>query len=118
MAYDEKLAARIREALGERGDLSERKMFGGIAFLVDGHMVCGVIGEDLMVRVGPAAHQRALTLPHARPMDFTGRPSKGMVYVAPAGCKTNKALATWLARATTFVETLPPRAAKPRPRAR
>ena len=116
MAYDEDLAARIRGLLSERGDLAERKMFGGIAFMVSGHMTCGVVAGDLMLRVGPGAYEDARARPHARPMDFTGRPLTGMVYVAPAGFKTDKALGAWLARALTFVESLPQREPKKRAR--
>lgn len=99
MSYDEALAGRVRKELeGAPGTLGERKMFGGICFLVDGAMCCGVLGPDLIVRVGPARHAEALASPHARPFDFTGRPSKGMVYVAPAGVKTAARLRAWLAR--------------------
>ena len=85
MAYDEKLADRVREVLQRRRGVSEKKMFGGLAFLVNGHMACGVQGDDLMVRVGPDAYDAALKKAGTRPMDFTGRPLKGMVYVGPRG---------------------------------
>lgn len=114
MAYDEKLAERVRAALGDQPELIERKMFGGLAFLLGGHMCCGIVGEDLMVRVGRDGFEQALSKPQARPMDFTGRPLKGMVYVAPAGLRTARSLRTWVERGTTFVATLPPK--KPRPR--
>jgi TfoX/Sxy family transcriptional regulator of competence genes len=74
MSYDLVLADRIRRVLGSRPDLSERKMFGGLAFLLDDKMCCGIVDRDLMVRVGPARYAEALARPHARPMDFTGRP--------------------------------------------
>jgi TfoX/Sxy family transcriptional regulator of competence genes len=109
MAYDEGLAERIREALGDRPGVSERKMFGGLAFMVDGHMACGVMGEDLMARVGPDGYDEALGEPHARPMDFTGRPLTGMVYVAAEGIEDDAALAEWVERTTRFVATLPPK---------
>ena len=80
MAYDEGLAQRVREVLAERSDLSERKMFGGLCFLVNGNMCCGVVRDELMVRVGPDAYDESLSLPHARKMDITGRPMKGFVY--------------------------------------
>ncbi len=114
MAYDEKLAARIRQALGPRDDVEERKMFGGIAFLRDGRMFVGITGDDLMVRVGPERYEESLGKPHARPMDFTGRPMKGYVYVAPAGRRTDTSLRAWVTLGARFVETLP--AAKPRKR--
>ena len=85
MAYDEALAERIRALLAGRDAVTERKMFGGIAFMVGGNMACGVIHDDLMVRVGPDAHDAALAEPHARPMDFAHRPMRGMVYVDPDG---------------------------------
>jgi len=105
MAYDEKLGRRIREVLGPNA--SERKMFGGLAFMMRGHMVCGVVDQDLMLRVGADAYEDALGRAHARPMDFTGRPLTGMVYVAAEGIRTKRQLAAWCARATSFVETLP-----------
>lgn len=101
MAYDEGLANRIRTALGSRDDVAERKMFGGIAFMVAGRMACGVIHDDLMVRVGADRHEAALAEPHTRPMDFTGRPMRGMVYVEPAGVASDADLARWVERAVT-----------------
>lgn len=109
MAYDEDLASRIREILTEGGDVEERKMFGGIAFMVGGHMCVGVIGDELMVRVGPDAHEKVIEKPHARPMDFTGRPMKGYVYVAQPGVGTEAKLRKWIQLARDFVETLPPK---------
>lgn len=109
MAYDEDLASRIREILAEGGEVEERKMFGGIAFMVGGHMCCGIIGEELMLRLGPEAAQEALKKPHVRPMDFTGRPMKGYVYVAQPGIRTEKTLRDWLQLARDFVGTLPPK---------
>ncbi len=92
MAYNEELAARIRTSLEGRPGVIERKMFGGIAFMIHGNMCCGVINDDLMVRVGPDSHEASLALPHARPMDFTGRPRKGMVFVGPDGINDDGAL--------------------------
>ena len=85
MAYDEKLAARIRKLIAGDERMTERKMFGGIAFMLNGNMFCGVIKDDLMVRVGPDAHEDALAKSYARPMDFANRPMKGMIYVSPEG---------------------------------
>jgi TfoX/Sxy family transcriptional regulator of competence genes len=96
MAYDEGLAERIRGLLDERSDVSEKTMFGGIAFMVRGHMAVGVVKDDLMVRVGPEAYDALLRERHARPMDFTGRPMKGFVYVASAGLETDDALRSWV----------------------
>lgn len=101
MAYDERLAERIRTALSGRDDVVERKMFGGITFMVAGRMACGVVHDDLMVRVGSDRHDAALAEPHARPMDFTGRPSRGMVYVEPAGVRSEADLARWVERAVS-----------------
>jgi TfoX/Sxy family transcriptional regulator of competence genes len=114
MGYDEKLGARISEALANRVDVVEKRMFGGIAYMVRGNMCCGIVGDDLMVRVGPEQHDEALARPHTRPMDFAGRPMRGMVYVAPTGIKTAKALAAWVDRGVQHVLTLPPKKEKPK----
>ncbi|NDB52436.1 MAG: TfoX family protein, partial [Nitrosopumilaceae archaeon] len=95
MVYDEKLADRVRKSLKGKRNMTEKKMFGGIAFLLDGKMFCGIIKNDLVVRTGPEYYEKALTKPHASPMDFTGKPMKGFVYVAPNGCKTKKTLSEW-----------------------
>ena len=108
MAHDEHLATRLRAALGHE-HVTERKMFGGLCFLVDGHMCCGITGNDMMLRVGPDAYAEALLLPYARPMDFTGKPLKGFLYVAPAGLPDEITLHTWLALALSFLATLPRR---------
>jgi hypothetical protein len=102
MVYDEKLANRIRTALGDRHEVTERKMFGGIAFMVADRMACGVIHDDLMAKVGPDRWEEALARPHARPMDFTGRPMRGMVYVGPAGVRTAAALQRWVDQCVAF----------------
>lgn len=109
MAYDELTAQRIRDVVTPEGPTTERRMFGGLAFMVNGHMCCGIVGDDLVVRVGADAHERSLRLPHTRPMDFTGRAMKGFVYVQPAGYHTKKALRTWIERGLTFVRQLPPK---------
>ncbi len=119
MAYSEELAQRIRDCLEDRVPFEERKMFGGLCFTVHGHMVAGVVDDELMVRVGPDAYEACLKKPHAREMDFTGRPLKGMVYVGVAGIKTKRSLTTWLGRGVEFVGSLPPKKPKkPRPRKR
>ena len=107
MPYDDRLANRVRTALSRRKGLSERRMFGGLAFLLRGHMCCGVLRDELVVRVGPGRHEEALGRPHARPMDFTGRPMRGFVYVAPPGCKTDKSLREWVGLGVAFVRSLP-----------
>lgn len=110
MAYDEALAARVRDILGDRDDVEERRMFGGIAFLVRSHMACGVLRNELMLRVGPGNEAAALALPHARPMDFTGRPMPGMLWIATEGLRTEASLRAWVDRGLAFVATLPTRA--------
>ncbi len=82
-------------------------MFGGVCFTLRGHMCCGVVGDELVVRVGPAAYAAALARPHARAMDFTGRPLKGYVFVARAGHRSDRDLGAWLRRAVELVESLP-----------
>jgi TfoX/Sxy family transcriptional regulator of competence genes len=109
MAYDEQLADRVREALSPRADLTERKMFGGIAFMVGGNMAVGVINDDLMVRLDPADAERALKEPHTRPMDFTGRPMKGMVFVDSTGTESDENLAGWVEAGADFAASLPPK---------
>jgi TfoX/Sxy family transcriptional regulator of competence genes len=107
MAYSEALAERIRVALGREADLTERKMFGGIAFMVRGNMCAGVVGDDLMLRVGPERYEDALARSGARPMDFTGRPMKGMVYVDARAIKSDLELQESLDVALGFVRGLP-----------
>jgi hypothetical protein len=85
MAYDERLVERLRQILGGRSDVVEKRMVGGRSFMVGGHLCCGVTGSDLMVRVGPAAYQTALAEAYVRPMQFAGRPLMGYVLVAPDG---------------------------------
>jgi TfoX/Sxy family transcriptional regulator of competence genes len=111
MAYDEKLADRIRDVLEGAPDVTERKMFGGIAFMVGGHMACGIVGDDLMLRLGAEGAAEALTRKHVREMDFTGRPMTGMVYVAPDG-QRGVALRNWVDRAAAFARSLPPKPPK------
>lgn len=108
MAYDEELADRVRDVLATEDGVTERKMFGGLAFMVRGHMACGIVGNDLMLRLGADAAEQALERPHVRPMDFTGRPMTGMVYVGSAGLR-GAALRRWVGKAVGFVESLPPK---------
>ncbi len=107
MAYDETLADRIRHVLAGRDAVTERKMFGGIAFMVGGNMACGVIRDDLMVRVGPDAHDAAVAQPHARPMDFGHRPMRGMIYVDPDGTRSDADLGRWVNEGATLAGSLP-----------
>jgi TfoX/Sxy family transcriptional regulator of competence genes len=109
MAYDEGLAERLREIFEDLPAVGEKKMFGGLAFMVHGHMSCGIVDDTLMVRVGPDQYADALSRPHARKMDFTGKPLKGFVYVAPEGIETDDALAAWVRLSLGYVATLPPK---------
>lgn len=108
MAYDEELADRVRHVLGPR-DPDEKNMFGGLAFLLDGNMAVGVLGEDLVARVGPDAEEASLALPGARPMDFTGRPMKGWIFVESGAIAEDHELGSWIDRSLTFVSTLEPK---------
>ena len=112
MAYDPSLAQRVRDALGQRAGVTERRMFGGIAFLLDGKMFVGVLGSTLMARVGPERHRDALAVPHVREMDFTGRPMKGYVYVDPPGLAEDRDLDAWVSWCASHVATLPAKAPK------
>jgi hypothetical protein len=112
MAYDEALANRIRNALGADPAFTEKKMFGGIAFLHRGLMFVGVSGSKLMARVGKENYQNSLSHKHVREMDFTGKPMQGYVYVEPLGIKTEEQLNFWLQRCKQFVSSLPAKAAK------
>jgi TfoX/Sxy family transcriptional regulator of competence genes len=109
MAFDQGLAQRIREHLAPTGGATEKQMFGGLAFLVDGNMCVGVIGEELIARVGLDATGAALERPGSRLFDFTGRPMKGWINVAPDGLEDDDALAAWIDDALRFVHTLPPK---------
>jgi hypothetical protein len=109
MAYDEELAERVRQALPGGVNVAEKKMFGGLAFMLDGHMSCGIVGGDLMLRLGPDRSELALAEPHVRPMDFTGRALKGFVYVAPEGLATDVELRGWIEQAVAFASSLPPK---------
>jgi hypothetical protein len=109
MPYDEGLAQRVREELSARPDLSEKKMFGGLCFMLGGNMCCGIVGDELMLRVGPDAYDSVLARMHAREMDFTGRSLRGMVYVGVAGLEEDEGLAGWLQPAVAFAGSLPPK---------
>lgn len=112
MAYDERLAERVRTLLRHKHRVSERKMFGGLAFMVRGHMCCGIVGGDLMARVGPARYDEALAWPGARPMDFTGKPVAGFVYVGPSGVKRTTQLRRCIDAALDFARQLPAKPAR------
>lgn len=107
MAFDEQLGDRIRAALETVADVEERRMFGGLAFMIGGHMACGIVGSDLMVRLGEQDTPAALAMPHVRPMDFTGRASRTMVFVDQDGISDDEKLAGWVRRGVDHARTLP-----------
>jgi TfoX/Sxy family transcriptional regulator of competence genes len=110
MAYDEALAGRVRAAMAGRDGLSERKMFGGICFMLHGNMFAGVESGRVMLRVGADRFEAALARPGARLMDFTGRPMTGFVFVDGSAVESEAGLHDWLREALGYVETLPPKA--------
>jgi TfoX/Sxy family transcriptional regulator of competence genes len=112
MAHDAALGDRVRRALAGTAGLTEKQMFGGLCFLVHGHMCAGIVGSTLMVRIGPDGYGEALTQPHVRPMDFTGRPMTGMVFVDPPGLATDTLLGEWVTRGARYAASLPPKQAK------
>lgn len=114
MAFDEGLVERIRDTLADVRGVTERKMFGGVAFMLHGNMFVGVVDSTLMARVGPDQHAAALRRPHAREMDFTGRPMKGYVYVDEAGTADDADLAAWVGACRDFVTKLPSKSVKSR----
>jgi len=107
MPYDPGLEDRIHSILGRTCAFVEKKMFGGVAYMVNGRMCCGVVKSDLMLRLGPAGVEAALARPHTRPMDFTGKPMKSMVYVEPAAIDRDDALEEWLVSAVRFAQQEP-----------
>ena len=109
MAFDEKVAQRVRQAVSAHQGLSERKMFGGLCLMLHGNMFAGIIGDELMLRVGKDNFAALLAQPAARPMDFTGKPMDGYLYVSPNGFADDDDLQRWMDRALDFVETLPPK---------
>lgn len=111
MAYDDGLAHRIRELTEDDPTVVEKKMFGGLCFLVSGNMCCGVVRDELMLRVGPESYAECLGLPHAREMDFTGRAMKGMIYVSTDGFEEDEDLEAWVGRGLEFARSLPPKEA-------
>ena len=109
MSFDETLAERLRPLFQGNYKVTEKKMFGGLAFMVNSHMCCGIVATNLVVRTGPDAFDHALKRPHTRPMDFTGRPMKGFVYVAPGGYRSDHDLKSWTQLGLDFVLSQPPK---------
>jgi TfoX/Sxy family transcriptional regulator of competence genes len=109
MPYDEKLAQKVRRQFKRTRGIVEKKMFGGLAFMLHGKMCCGVLKDKLVVRIGPENYRKVLSWSHVRPMDFTGRPLAGFVYVDHLGYSTTAALRKWITQATKFILSLPPK---------
>ena len=110
MPYDEELADRVRAVLSDQsGKIVEKKMFGGLSFMFQGNLCCGVIKDELMVRVGPDGHDNAIAQPAARIMDFTGRPMEGWIVVGRKGFSSAETLRDWVRRGTGFAASLPPK---------
>lgn len=107
MAFNESLAARIRSALARKKGITEKKMFGGVCFLLNGNMLVGVWKEFLIARLGPDQGEDALLEPHVRKMDITGKPMKGWVMVEPEGVEDDGQVKDWIQRAVKFVGKLP-----------
>lgn len=110
MPASDELTTRVRNLMHDRVDVVERRMFGGVAFMIKGHMACGAVGDKLMVRLGEIGVSRAFAEPHVKPMDFTGKVMKSMVFVEAAGIEDTRQLRKWVQRSIRFVETLPPKA--------
>jgi TfoX/Sxy family transcriptional regulator of competence genes len=109
MAYDEGLAQRVRERLAPQPALVEKRMFCGIGFMVQGNMCCGVLGDELIVRVGPEQYPAVLAEPHSREFDLTGRAMKGWVTVNSQGLDSDRALEGWVDQGLRFALSLPPK---------
>ncbi len=109
MPYDEQLAARVRRAVARRKDIVEKKMFGGVGFLLNGNMCVGVWKEYLIPRIGPERYEDALAQDHVKPFDITGRPMTGWVMVAPDGLETAGDLSRWITMSIAFTSGLPPK---------
>lgn len=109
MAFDEGLAERVREHLGERPGLEEKRMFGGVAIMLNGNLACGILNDDLIVRVGPDNYETALAKPGTREFDITGRSMKGWVMVGPDGVEADTDVAAWIDLGISFALSLPPK---------
>lgn len=109
MNYDLDIADRIRRLLGNDPRVAERHMFGGLCWIDCGHLLCGIVDQSLLLRIGEVASESALVMPHVRPMDFTGRTLRGYVYVDAPGLADDTDLVLWIAAARDFVSRLPPK---------
>ena len=106
MVYNEETANRMRKLILRHRGITEKKMFGGVSFLLKGKMCCGLIKDDLVIRINPDEQNRMLKKRGVRPMDFTGRPMKGFIYVDHSGYKTDKILYDWIKIGMNYVNTL------------
>ena len=113
MAFDERLGDRMRDALSATREISEKRMFGGLCFLWRGKMFAGILGDELLLRIGPERQPSALLQPHVRVMDFTGKPMKGYIYVGPEAIDADAALEQWLQEALAFTQSLPEAKVRP-----
>lgn len=109
MGFNQGLAERLRVMVRKYRNVTERKMFGGLAFMLNNNMFIGITGDRLMARIGPAVYPEALNQPHVSEMDFTGKPMKGYVYIAPAGYESDQDLERWVTKCVDFVASLPPK---------
>lgn len=107
MAYDEELSDRVKTVLKGKRSVTEKKMFGGLCFMVNGNMACGVEKNKLVVRVGPNDYEKFLKQKHVRKMDFTGKPLKGFIYVMPEGLRRSDSLKQWVDRGVQYAKSLP-----------
>lgn len=117
MAYNEELALRIREVMYDicPKEFTEKKMFGGLAFFLQGHLCCGVMADKMIVRIGPDGYEETLTQKYVSPFDITGKSMRGWITVALSGLASKAALSRWATQSTDFVRTLPPKiATKPK----
>ena len=112
MGFDQDLADRVRRVLEKIDGVSEKKMFGGLCFLVNGNMALGLVNEDLMIRIGPESYEKMLAQPNVRKMDFTGKPLKGFLYVGAKGTDSDKDLKKWVSKGIEFAMSLPPKKRK------
>lgn len=109
MSIQDDLAERVRRLLRRRHEFHKKKMFGGLAFLLNGNMCCGVHKGELIVRLAPGDTDKCLSLPHTRVFDLSGRPMQGWILVAPSGLVDDKALARWVKIAVDYATSLPPK---------
>lgn len=112
MAYDEHLAVRVRELLADTPGFAEQKMFGGLCVTLFGNMCCGVLNDELVLRVDPETAQRLLSELHVRPMDFTGRPLKGFLFVGAEALKKKSEIRRYVSLSLAFATSLPPKPKK------